>query len=222
MYKKEIREFTMQIALAGTSIILLPQKAIFLPEHSILIIADLHLGKTQHFRKSGIFMPAGSAAKDYITLNSLIEQYAPKQVWFLGDLFHSIHNSEWLQFEAFIHAWPGIGFTLIKGNHDIIKAEYYDKLGIAVVPHVLPLDHLLFSHEPLAEVTEGKINIAGHIHPGCVIHGKGRQSYRLPCFYLSGQNFLLPAFGYLTGLSIMENKNAAVFAVLPERVVLMK
>ena len=211
----------MQIALAGTNILLLPQKAMFLPEHSILIIADLHLGKAQHFRKSGIMMPAGSAAKDYITLNSLIEQYTPQQVWFLGDLFHSIHNLEWLQFEAFIHAWPGIDFTLIKGNHDIIQEEYYDKLGIAIVPHVLPLDQLLFSHEPMSEVAEGKINIAGHIHPGCVIHGKGRQSYRLPCFHLSGQNFLLPAFGYLTGLSIMENKNAAVFAVLPEQVVLV-
>jgi DNA ligase-associated metallophosphoesterase len=211
----------MQIELAGTEIILLPQKAMLLPEHSILIIADLHLGKAQHFRKSGIFMPAGSAAKDYLTLNALIEQYRPQQVWFLGDLFHSIHNSEWLQFEAFIHQWPDINFTLIKGNHDIIKEEYYDELGIAVVSHVLPLDQLLFSHEPMHDVEDGKINIAGHIHPGCVIHGKGRQSYRLPCFYLSGQNFLLPAFGYLTGLAIMDDKNATVFAVLPEQVVLM-
>jgi DNA ligase-associated metallophosphoesterase len=211
----------MQIALAGTDIILLPQKAMFLPGHSILIIADLHLGKAQHFRKSGIFMPAGSAAKDYITLNNLIEQHTPKQVWFLGDLFHSVHNTEWLQFEAFIHTRPDIDFTLIKGNHDIIQEEYYDKLGIAVVPDVLPLDQLLFSHEPMPHVEEGKINIAGHIHPGCVVQGKGRQAYRLPCFHLSGQNFLLPAFGYLTGLSIMESRNATVFAVLPEQVVLM-
>lgn len=211
----------MQIEIAGTTILLLPQKAMFLPEHSILIIADLHLGKAQHFRKSGIFMPAGSTAKDYLVLNALIKQYNPQQVWFLGDLFHSIHNSEWLQFEAFVLTYPNINFTLIKGNHDIIKEEYYDKLGIIVVPHVLPLDELLFSHEPIPHVEEGKINIAGHIHPGCVIHGKGRQSYRLPCFHFKGQNFLLPAFGYLTGLSVMEDKNATVFAVLPEQVVLM-
>ena len=211
----------MQIEIAGTTILLLPQKAMFLPEHSILVIADLHLGKAQHFRKSGIFMPAGSAAKDYLILNSLIAQYNPRQVWFLGDLFHSIHNSEWLQFEAFIHSCPEIDFTLIKGNHDIIKEEYYDKLGVAVVPHVLRLDQLLFSHEPMPDVEEGKVNIAGHIHPGCVIHGKGRQSYRLPCFHFKGQNFLLPAFGYLTGLSVMDDRNATVFAVLPEQVVLM-
>lgn len=211
----------MQIELAGTAILLLPQKAIFLPEYSILIIADLHLGKAQHFRKSGIFVPAGSAAKDYLILNSLIGQYNPQQIWFLGDLFHSIHNSEWLQFEAFVRACPDINFTLIKGNHDIIKEEYYDKLGIAIVPYVLPLGQLLFSHEPMTDIEEGKINIAGHIHPGCVIYGKGRQSYRLPCFHFKGQSFLLPAFGYLTGLSVMDNKNATVFAVLPEQVVLM-
>jgi DNA ligase-associated metallophosphoesterase len=190
----------MQIELAGTEIILLPQKAMLLPEHSILIIADLHLGKAQHFRKSGIFMPAGSAAKDYLTLNALIEQYRPQQVWFLGDLFHSIHNSEWLQFEAFIHQWPDINFTLIKGNHDIIKEEYYDELGIAVVSHVLPLDQLLFSHEPMHDVEDGKINIAGHIHPGCVIHGKGRQSYRLPCFISVGKIFYYLPSVILPGL----------------------
>jgi DNA ligase-associated metallophosphoesterase len=211
----------MQIELAGTSIILLPQKAMFLPEHSILIIADLHLGKAQHFRKAGIFMPPGSAAKDYLVLNALIEQYKPLQVWFLGDLFHSIHNSEWLQFAGFIHAWPDISFTLIRGNHDIIKKEHYDTLNITVIPERLIVDNLIFSHEPMPEVEAGMINIAGHIHPGCVIHGKGRQSYRLPCFHLSGQNFLLPAFGYLTGLAVLDQRNATVFAVLPEEVVLV-
>lgn len=211
----------MQIVLAGTDILLLPQKAMFLPEQAILIIADLHLGKAQHFRKSGIFMPTGGSAKDYLTLNALIEQHNPQQVWFLGDLFHSVHNSEWLQFEAFIHQWPDLDFTLVRGNHDIIKKEYYDTLNINVVPEVLRLDNLLFSHEPLAEVEEDKINIAGHIHPGCLIHGKGRQTYRLPCFHLSGQNFLLPAFGYLTGLAIMDDRGASVFAVLQEEVVLM-
>lgn len=211
----------MQIELAGTTITLLPQKAMFLPEHSILIIADLHLGKAQHFRKAGIFMPAGSASRDYLTLNALITQYQPEQVCFLGDLFHSIHNSEWLQFEAFVHAWPGIRFTLIRGNHDILKKEYYDRLDIAVIPQVLPVDNLLFSHEPLNEIPDGQVNIAGHIHPGCTIRGKGRQSYRLPCFHFSGQHFLMPAFGYLTGLAMMEDKNATVYAVLPEEVVLV-
>ncbi|RYZ34532.1 MAG: ligase-associated DNA damage response endonuclease PdeM [Sphingobacteriales bacterium] len=211
----------MQIELAGTTITLLPQKAMFLSEHSILIIADLHLGKAQHFRKAGIFMPAGGAAKDYQILNSLIEQYNPQQVWFLGDLFHSIHNSEWLQFEAFVQSWPDIAFTLIRGNHDILKKEYYQKIGITVEPHAIILNDLLFSHEPLEEVPEGRINIAGHIHPGCVVRGKGRQSYRLPCFHLNGPQLLMPAFGYLTGLAIMDVKDAAVFAVLPDAVVML-
>jgi uncharacterized protein len=211
----------MQIELAGTTIELLPQKAMFLPEHSVLIIADVHLGKTQHFRKAGIFMPSGGASKDYLVLNDLISQYKPQQVWFLGDLFHSIHNTEWLQFEAFIEQWKDVDFTLIRGNHDIISKEHYDKLDVTIVPQVLPLDNLLFSHEPLEYVPDGKVNIAGHIHPGCVVRGKGRQTYRLPCFHLSGQNFLLPAFGYLTGLAIMDDKDAAVFAVLPDAVVMM-
>lgn len=166
-------------------------------------------------------MPTGSASKDYQALNAIIGLYKPQQVWFLGDLFHSIHNSEWLQFADFINALPDVLFTLIRGNHDIIKKEYYDKLNIAIVAQSITLENLIFSHEPISQVAAGKINIAGHIHPGCVIHGKGRQTYRLPCFHFSGQNFLLPAFGYLTGLAVLDHKNATVFAVLPEEVVVL-
>jgi len=210
----------MHIDLAGTNLQLLPQRALFLPEHSLLVVGDLHLGKAMHFRKAGIMIPRASAVKDYETLHNLVLEYKPGAVYFLGDLFHSLHNSEWLQFEAFITAYPDIVFTLIRGNHDVLEETYYKQLKIRIIPQVLRLDNLIFSHEPLAEAPEGLINIAGHIHPGCMIRGLGRQSIKLPCFYLKGQTFLLPAFGQLTGLHILEQSTATtVFAVLPERVI---
>jgi DNA ligase-associated metallophosphoesterase len=211
----------MQIELAGTQLVLLPQKALFLPSESILVIGDLHLGKAMHFRKAGIFMPADSARKDYETLAQLLQQYNPQQVFFLGDLFHSTHNSEWQLLAQFLQTYPHINFMLIKGNHDILNAALYQQLRIEIVPETLNLHNLIFSHEPMDTVPEGKVNISGHIHPGCVVKGLGRQYLRLPCFYLKDNCLLLPAFGHLTGLHILDTKQATVFAVLPERVVVL-
>jgi DNA ligase-associated metallophosphoesterase len=209
----------MQIELAGTPIILLHEKAIFLPLKSILVLGDLHLGKAMHFRKAGIFMPVESALKDYQTLHKLMSEYKPLEVFFLGDLFHSNHNSEWQQFAAFIQSFPRVSFTLIKGNHDVLKESFYQQLNINIIPKVLQVENLLFSHEPMNEIPPETINIAGHIHPGCIIRGLGRQQLRLPCFYLKDAHFLMPAFGNLTGLQIMEHQNATLFAILPDKVV---
>jgi uncharacterized protein len=213
----------MQIALGNTTILLLPEKAMFLPEHSILVIADLHLGKTMHFRKAGLFLPPASGEKDYEVLHHLIERYEPREVWFLGDLFHSDHNVEWQQFEAFVRSCSDTTrFVLIQGNHDILPAAYYDRLQIEVITPVLEWGDLVFSHEPLETVAAGKINIAGHIHPGCAIRGLGRQSMRLPCFYRNGSLLLLPAFGTLTGLKMMEPlKEADVFAIAPDHIFML-
>lgn len=210
----------MQIELAGTQIILLPQKAIFLPVESILVLGDLHLGKAMHFRKAGIFMPAESASKDYITLHELMLRYKPQQVYFLGDLFHSDYNTEWKQFIKFIDSYPDIRFSLIKGNHDILDKELYKQSNIDVIKE-FHLNQLVFSHDPLDTIDSDKINIAGHIHPGCLLRGLGRQHLRLPCFYFKDALLLLPAFGQLTGLQILEDKGATVFAVLPDKVVLL-
>ena len=209
----------MQITLGGTRVQMLPEKALYLPEYGLLVIADLHLGKAMHFRKAGLFVPAESAQKDYQVLRTLMEQYQPREVWFLGDLFHSDHNIEWFHFESFIRDHEAIRFTLIRGNHDILKQDYYEQLKIAIVPEVLELGNLVFSHEPLNAVVPGKINIAGHIHPGCALRGLGRQSLRLPCFYWCEDLLLLPAFGALTGLRIMDHgKNAKVYAIASDRV----
>ena len=56
------------------------------------------------------------------------------------------------------------------------------------------------------EVPETYYNLAGHVHPSIKLRGKARQSLRLPCFYFSDQNGLLPAFGKFTGTAIIRPK----------------
>jgi len=204
----------MQIELAGTPVLLLHQRALFLPLESVLVIGDLHLGKAMHFRKAGLFLPPGSARKDYAVLEELLQSYKPRQVVFLGDLFHSAHNSEWNVFAGFVERYRGTAFILVRGNHDILDKSFYQHLDIRVVPETLSIGRLIFSHEPLETVPATHINISGHIHPGFSIHTRGRQSLRLPCFYYTEGLFLLPAFGQLTGLRIQPPGNARIFAVL--------
>jgi len=209
----------MQLKLLNTTIELLPEKAIYLPASDTLVIADLHLGKAMHFRKSGFPVPPQSAERDYLRLNALIEKKQPQHIIVLGDLFHSVHNSEWNLFCDFVASRSGISFTLIIGNHDILDRRHYDELCLHVIEESMILGDLLLSHEPLQHVPEGKINVTGHIHPGFVLRGRASQRLKLPCFYLLPQLLILPAFGSLTGLYLLERGNAKVFVVVGNGVV---
>ena len=209
----------MKLQLQDTWWELLPEKAMYRRDTETLILADLHLGKATHFRKSGIAIPAGSANHDYKVLYDLIEYKEPRNVYLLGDLFHSTHNSEWQQFDALTGCFPQVCFTLIMGNHDILKRHHYEAANLRIIDDHLTEDGWIYSHKPLENVPAEYINIAGHIHPGCRIEGIARQSISLPCFYFSPPLLLLPAFGHLTGLKILSTTDAEVFAVTGDSVV---
>lgn len=210
----------MRIELGTTVYNMLPEKALYQPDEQILIIADLHLGKASHFRKAGIQLPSVSAVKDYQRLQYLMEKYEPRKVYFLGDLFHSDHNNEWQLFEHFIHTHPKIKFTLIKGNHDVLDRGLYIQLGITIIDQFLTERNIIYSHEPLLHVPEMKHNIAGHMHPGVLMRGAGRQAVKLPCFYLKADLLLLPAFGSLTGLYTMHHdEDSEIYAIAGDNVI---
>lgn len=208
----------MNITLNERALTLLPEKALYLQDERLLLVADVHLGKAMHFRKAGIAIPGQAQVADYIRLQALFEKVKPESVYFLGDLFHSTLNADWQSFCTLIEGFPDIRFVLLKGNHDLIDAERFHCLNV-IVEDRREDEQFLYSHHPLKAVPQGKINICGHIHPGVLLSGSGRQSVKLPCFYLEDQTLILPAFGTLTGLYIMERrKNAQIFCILPNQV----
>jgi uncharacterized protein len=193
---------------------LLPQKALFWAAQNTLILADLHLGKTAHFRKEGLAIPQASSQADYNNLQQLMLQYQPARLLILGDLFHSYHNLEWQQLAQFLEKHPKLELDLVGGNHDILDTKYYNQLGINLLGSVLTLGNLLFTHQPAEAIAEGYFNICGHIHPGVRLEAKARQSVGLPCFFQKKNQLILPAFGHLTGLHYLNPKEAsAIFAV---------
>jgi metallophosphoesterase superfamily enzyme len=48
--------------------------------------------------------------------------------------------------------------------------------------------------------------LAGHLHPGYRLHGKGRDSLRCPCWVVSEKRIILPAFGSFTGLKNIKHE----------------
>lgn len=189
------------------------QRAIFWKEELALIVSDIHLGKSAHFRKAGIAVPANIGQDDLYRLQKLITVYHPAQVIIVGDMFHSSHNNEVALFKLWRQQFPHIQFKLVKGNHDIMAERVYAALDVEVYDE-LEIRGIHFAHEPCEEEDDAKYTFSGHIHPGVAVSGAGRQRLRLPCFYFGRRCSILPAFGRFTGLAMLDAEEAdAVFVI---------
>ena len=203
----------------GLNLTLLPEKAVWIDSMGVLLIADLHFGKASHFRKSGIPIPEKVHDQDYIQLNNLISIYSPKQVYFLGDLFHSSWNEEWETLLNFLRLFPTSSFHLVVGNHDILPSEKYLDPRLKIHPNPIILGSLLLSHEP-TQPPEGLLTICGHIHPGILLQGRAKQRVRIPCFHYSRNVLILPSFGNFTGLSLIKGeKNDFIWGITEDRLI---
>lgn len=197
---------TQTVTLAGEELILHPLKAIYWPREKAFLIADFHLGKGAHFRRNGIMVHSAIDMVNLKNLNILLKSFPVEKVLFLGDLFHSRYNQEWLSFEKYIKQQPGIAFHLVMGNHDILPESIYTASNLIVHKEFYQMDPFYFSHKPLEEFPKGLFNLAGHIHPGVMLKGGAKQYMRLPCFYFSENQGIMPAFGEFTGLSMLKPK----------------
>jgi DNA ligase-associated metallophosphoesterase len=197
---------SIELNFGGEQVFLLPEKALWLPKLKLLVIADVHWGKIDHFRKAGIPVPVKGNDKNAETLISIINQFKPQRVIFLGDLFHSVYNDGWETFGQIRNAFAYRSFELVIGNHDILSNRQYERHKILLHEESLRLENLLFTHEPLDSTPEDVFNIAGHVHPGAHLRGTGKQSVILPCFYFKSNQCILPAFGAFTGLATVQPK----------------
>ncbi len=209
----------MHITFQDQNLTLHALKAIYWHEQDSLLLADLHLGKAAHFRKSGMAVPPQVAQTNLANLDELLEVFRPQKVLFLGDLFHSIHNKVWEVFAEFMQQHSSIKFELIKGNHDILPAAAYEYAELVVHEKPLILEPFILSHYPLEEVPEKLYNLYGHLHPGVLLNGLGSQQHKFPCFYFAKKQGVLPAFGAFTGLAIMRPKKGdRVFIISKDKV----
>lgn len=198
------------ILFAEEELILTNQRVVYWPRKNALILSDLHLGKAAHFRRNGIPMPVQISLQDINRLEFLIHYYQPEYLIIVGDLIHAGMNQELDLFRNLIQKYPQVNFILIKGNHDRISFKTLYELGIKEVYDELILDNLHFIHHP---ENSDNYTISGHIHPGVNIEFATKKM-RFPCYTISENQLILPAFSTFTGLdtsSELENRICYAF-----------
>jgi len=209
----------MTIDCRGEELILSKEKAIYWAAKKMLIISDLHIGKSAHFRKHGLQVPDAVGLTDLQRLTKLMAEFSPETLLVTGDMFHNRINSDANAFMEWRRGFPLLKVVLIKGNHDDLKNEDYKALGIEVHQKELLCFPFRFVHDKPKDFDE-YYNISGHIHPGVVLYGKARQQLKFPCFYFSDTCAVLPAFSVFTGLFILKpEKRDRFYAVTPDKVI---
>ncbi|MDM0046915.1 ligase-associated DNA damage response endonuclease PdeM [Variovorax dokdonensis] len=184
----------------GERVHLLPERALWWPRGGVLFVADLHLGKAASFRALGQPVPGGTTAINLARLSELVARHGATQMVFLGDFLHAAAArtpsllaalAEWRERHAQLTC------TLVRGNHDSHAGDPPSDLNVAIVDEPWLLGPFACCHHPQTHATH--FVLAGHLHPACSLHGRGRDSLRMPCFLQEGGQAVLPAFGEFTG-----------------------
>jgi DNA ligase-associated metallophosphoesterase len=195
------------------------EKALFWEEEKALVLSDLHLGKSGHFRKAGIPIPQGVMKEDMQRLLQLIHYFNPMQVIVVGDFFHSSNNLELDLFKRWRNDLASVSIKLVRGNHDILHNEWYRDAAVEVIENDLCLKEFCFTHDN-NDVHPEQYTFTGHLHPGIVLNGLGKQSLRFPCFYFTSTHCILPAFGKFTGLAnIQPSHKDVVYAIVDKSLI---
>jgi DNA ligase-associated metallophosphoesterase len=185
--------------------VLLPERAVWLPEFSTLLVADVHIGKAASFRRLGTPVPEATTAATLARLSQVLQRTRARRLLVLGDLSHSAAAHQARSTDAAFGDWRAahaeIELTLVAGNHDQHAGAPPPAWGVQIVAEPYELAGLALVHHPQA--VPGRYALAGHVHPAIVIGGRGPGSMRLPCFHLGADCGVLPAFGDFTGSHVV-------------------
>lgn len=210
----------MRVVIRDFELDLLPDKSLYWAREKTLMIADVHLGKINHFRRSGFPVPANANDANTSVLIDLLRRHQPERMIFLGDLFHSHYNQEWEVLGQVVKHFTSCSFELVMGNHDIMSRLQYERHNLRVHEEGLNLNGMWLTHIPDENCDVSLYNLSGHIHPGARLFGRGKQALLLPCFHFGERNGLLPAFGSFTGLHpVTPKRNDRVFVIAEDSVI---
>ncbi len=187
------------VPAGGAELVLLPERAVFVPASRALLVADVHLGKAATFRALGVPVPGGTTHATLARLDALVRRWCPEALVVLGDLLHGPVAQRSGAVDA-LARWrathPALHVVLVRGNHDDRAGDPPAHCGVDVVDEPLALGSLSLCHAP-RDIAGGYV-LAGHLHPAYRLSGRV-DSVRLPCFWLRERHAVLPAFGEFTG-----------------------
>lgn len=211
----------LDLDVAGERVVLLPERALWLPAFDTLLVADLHWGKAAAFRAAHVPVPMGTTSSDLARLSSAIAATCATRLVVLGDLLHARsgrHDETLRTIAAWRDQHSALAITLVRGNHDAHAGDPPEALNIMCTDAPVGLGPFVGVHEPIVR-TDGYV-LCGHLHPNVTVRGRGRQSLRLPAFVFGAARGVLPAFSSFTGGGMYQREAGdRVFAIAGDEVV---
>ena len=211
----------VSLTLAGEQLYLLSERAVYWPGAGTLVVADLHWGKGATSRAAGVPMPVGTTSDDLARLDSALQRTGARRMVVLGDLFHTKASRIPSHTLAELRRWRSLAGTfeilLVRSNHDRHSGDPPNDLQINCVNAPAFVPPFVFRHEPAD--ADGAYSLAGHVHPGITLVGRGLQRETLPCFVVGKRSAIVPAFGSFTGFGAIEpGPGDRVFVVAEDEV----
>ncbi len=193
---------TYTVSFAGHRFVARASGALYWPDRDMLILSDLHLGKSERMaRRGGALLPPFETRETLARLAAELDTLKPARLALLGDVFDDDLAAEALPGAErdWLDALCGRCETiLISGNHDPKAGDdTHHEAGVS-------LRHI---------AAEGP-DISGHFHPKARIAGRAR-----PCFLIGRSHLILPAFGHYTGG--LFHDSAALSAIVPEGIAVL-
>jgi DNA ligase-associated metallophosphoesterase len=195
----------LSITVAGEPVVLLADRALWLPERHTVVVADLHWGKAAAFRAAFVPLPSGTTAGDLTRLTRVLHATAATTLVVLGDLLHARagrHADTLATIAAWRDAHSALDITLVRGNHDAHAGDPPESLRITCVDAPYAFGPFIGVHEP-EERAHGYV-LSGHLHPCVSVRGRGRQHVKLAAFVFGPRVGVLPAFSSFTGTGMYE------------------
>ena len=172
----------------------LPSGALHWPARSLLVVSDLHFGKSARAsRHGGAALPPYETRETLLRLEEDLAATCARSVICLGDSFDAPEIGLALPEDELLwiaRLQAGRDWIWIEGNHDP------GPIGIGGTHRAdLAIGGLVFRH--IAR-PEGLGEVSGHYHPKASLRLRGRVLTR-PCFLLDSARLILPAYGAYTG-----------------------
>ncbi len=194
--------------ISGETFAALASGALWWQDAGILVVSDLHLGKSGRIaRRAGPMLPPYETRETLARLETDLLRTDPRHLICLGDSFDDARAADELDPDE--QAWitrmqAGREWTWIEGNHDP------GPLGLGGSHRrELQIGPLVFRHIAQAGATG---EISGHYHPKFSLRVRG-QTITRPCFLHDESRVILPAYGtYTGGLSCLDPALRGLFA----------
>jgi uncharacterized protein len=189
-------------SIEGIELELFVNRGVYWPEQRTLFIADTHFGKEATFRSQGIAVPKGSTETTLARLSQLIAECQPSRLILLGDMFHarsSLSQDIQQSLDSFFAKHASLQFSLVLGNHDRSIRKSAKAWPIEILESGTAIDAISISHFPQEPSPSTKLLLCGHLHPAYRMRSTTDSVGKLPCFWLSKRQLVLPAIGDFTG-----------------------